>query len=207
MSLTFKIPGYDSNLNPIQKTESSYDPDKIIPETDENDEPQFDDNMIKAELEAAIQLYSEWAVENLEPLSEVDLENVEIEVGSMKRQAGKAMARGSKDNLNLTTKYSYRAYDKWGWEKFTSTIRHELIHIWQMQKLGEWDHGPSFKAKARKLDCSVKCENFHDEYKYELYCQECGDFIAGRHKKSKTVKYPGAYNSKCCGAPLRVEHK
>lgn len=39
-----------------------------------------------------------------------------------------------------------------GVDTFKHAVRHELIHIWQYQQLGEIGHGPSFERWADRLD-------------------------------------------------------
>jgi hypothetical protein len=54
------------------------------------------------------------------------------------------------------------------------------------------------------VDAPRHCPKFA-EFKYELSCSECGEFAGGRHKRSKTVKFPHRYRSNCCGAELQSE--
>ena len=39
---------------------------------------------------------------------------------------------------------TWTAYVHHGWEQFSATIRHELIHAWQYHEFGEADHGSTF---------------------------------------------------------------
>lgn len=65
------------------------------------------------------------------------------------------------------------------------------------------NHGKEFKDLADKYDTHIHCSKFTD-YKYELFCKECGDFVAGKYKKCKTVKKSELYESSCCNAGLEV---
>ena len=185
----------NSNSSTGNSTENSIDDSKKTPENG--------DYMIKAELENAIRDYSEWAIQEYPQLHNIDLSDVSIEISDMKTQAGKVLSRKNGDDV--TVRYSYRAYKEWGWEDFTETIRHELIHVWQVQRFGSGDHGRTFKRKAEALGCSVNCETFHEDYEYKLFCSECGDFVAGRHKMCKSVRKPEEFRSKCCKAALKSE--
>lgn len=171
---------------------------------DENDSPQFEDRMSKAELRESTREYAEWYVENNSALEEVDLSKVDFSIStSFKRAAGKAGHNGNIDDQIL--RMAWKAYQKWGWnEDWTDTIEHELIHIWQLQVHGDANHGQTFKRKAREIDAPRHCPQFA-KYKYKLFCKECGEQNGGRFKRSKIVKNPESYRSGCCGEPLRVE--
>lgn len=98
---------------------------------------------------------------------------------------------------------SDKAFEEFDDAECKKTIRHELIHVVQQQKYGVSNHGRRFERKAEEYDTEKHCPKF-TEYKYILNCSECGDMVAGRYKKSKTVKYPNRYASKCCNASLEV---
>lgn len=99
---------------------------------------------------------------------------------------------------------SWSAFDAFDREEWEGTIRHELVHVWQHQQYGAADHGLTFKTTARKLDAPEECPKFANA-KYHLLCEECGSHVADRYRRSKTVKQPKKYRSKCCSAPLEVE--
>jgi predicted SprT family Zn-dependent metalloprotease len=163
---------------------------------DDSNEPTFGDNMAPPKLRSACEEYAEWAIGEFETFDGVDLSDVPIEVSTeMKRTAGKAINRDG----DFSMRFAYRAYQKWGWEGFKSTIRHEIIHIKQLQEHGSADHGFTFKQMAEEVDCSVNCETFTD-YEYGIFCSDCGEMVTGRYQRSKVVKKPERYNSKCCGA-------
>lgn len=171
------------------------------PEDDGSDGPTFDDDLAPRSLREACQQYAEWAVEKYDTFDEVDLSDVSIEVSErMKRSAGRAIKKSD----DLIMRFSYRAYKEWGWSGFKSTIRHEIIHIWQYQENGTADHGFTFRKMADEVGCSKNCDKFTD-YEYGIFCSDCDDMVAGRYRRSKMVKKAERYNSKCCGASCYSE--
>lgn len=169
---------------------------KTISEPTKNTAPTFGDDMTKSQLKEAIREYSVWVIEHYD--LEISLAGVPIQVSSqMKRTAGKVInKRNDPDDHRI--RYAYRAYQTWGWEgEFEATIRHELVHVWELQQFGKAGHGARFKGKARELDAPRHCQKFSD-HKYEVFCTECEKIVAKRHKRSKTVKSPESYRSKCC---------
>lgn len=185
------------------KPESEPEPEPE-PET-EPEPPTFGDDMSAPALRLACKEYATWCVSHYDELSDVDLADVDIEVSKkLKRTAGKAGGKRGPDGLyELYMRFAMGAYDEWGWEKFTTTVRHELIHILQYQDTGSGDHGARFKRIANKIDCSVHCESFTDA-KYQLHCDNCGEKVGERHQKCKIVKMPHRYSTKCCGANIVV---
>ncbi|TQQ81873.1 hypothetical protein EWF95_02745 [Halonotius roseus] len=170
----------------------------------DDEEPTFSDSMTDAELEAAIREYQEWVAENY-PL-DITLEGIPVDISTrLKRTAGKVSHIRGSDNVKRI-RYAKKAYQKWGWEKFAETIRHELIHVHTIQNHQTGGHGRLFKAKVPDLDTTRHCESFaSDDAKYKLFCTGCGTKVAEYFKKCKTVKNPDRYRSKCCKESLRVE--
>ncbi|WP_179233939.1 SprT-like domain-containing protein [Halorubrum halodurans] len=160
--------------------------------------------MSRTELVEAIRTYHKWAADHY-PI-DVDVEAFPVEVSDkMKKTAGKVLHMKGSDTVKCV-RYAFNAYQKWGWEQFAETIRHELIHVHTVQNYGRGGHGSPFKRLVKPLDTHRHCETFsEDEAKYILYCKECGEIVAHRFRKSKTVKHPEKYRSKCCNAPLRME--
>lgn len=176
------------------------------PEPQSNTEPTFGDHMTTPDLKDAIIEYQEWCGDHYDVLN-VDLDGIPTEVShKMKKTAGKvARIKGSSEVKYI--RYAYKAYQEWGWEKFASTIRHELIHVHTVQNYQKGGHGRLFKTLVGPLDTHRHCEKFAtDEAKYVLHCTDCDKDVAHRHKRSKTVKQPEKYRSNCCNAPLRVEN-
>jgi SprT-like protein len=179
------------------------------PETagdDHSEEPTFGDDLGRGDLLAAIETYQEWVADSDKYPVDVDLDGIPVEVSDkMKRTAGKVCHVKGSDRVKYI-RYAYKAYQKWGWEKFAETIRHELIHVHTVQNYQKGGHGRLFKNLVRSMETHRHCETFAEEdAKYLLFCEDCDSITARRFRKSKTVKNPGRYRSKCCKAPLRVE--
>jgi predicted SprT family Zn-dependent metalloprotease len=170
----------------------------------DDSEPDFGDEMGHRKFREACEEYAEWAVEEYDELSEVDLKPVRVEVSDdLKRTAGKAGKRSDDYFIRFAT----GAYEEWGWsDQMKSTIRHELIHIHQYQETGSGDHGIGFRRIANKIGCEVHCQKFTD-YNFQFYCTECGEESGGRYRECKATRNPEKYRSKCCKAPLRVEEQ
>lgn len=138
---------------------------------------------------------------------DVDLSVVKWEVSKkMKRAAGKAIFRknGLTQEKRFIVRLAWRAYEAWGFgDRFKGVIRHELIHVADYQRRGNSDHSWTFKNQARKFNAPLSCERF-TKARYEIHCESCDRMVAERLKRSKTVKEPHRYRSKCCTAPLYV---
>lgn len=206
--MTFPTPkGFDPSQ--FGTTESEPEPEpELEPEPNPeptDDELTFPNDMGRAELKTAIREYHDWCNDHYDPL-DVDLEDIPVEVSmKMKRTAGKVAHIKGSDQVKYI-RYAYKAYKKWGWDEFAKTIRHELIHVHTVQNYQKGGHGPLFKSMVEPLETHRHCELFaENEAKYVLHCSDCDEIVAHRHKRSKTVKHPEKYLSKCCNAPLRVE--
>ena len=105
-----------------------------------------------------------------------------------------------------TVRLTWAAHETNGVEATAEVLRHELVHVEQVQRFGTADHGPTFRARAAEVDAPRHCEPFTPA-RYLLHCRECGEVTARRHRRSKPVKRPEAYRSGCCSAPLRVEER
>lgn len=176
------------------------------PEATMNGEPTFGDDMTEPELKAAIEEYQKWCAESY-PV-DVDLDGVPVEVSRrMKRTAGKVRSVRNTGDVKLI-RYAWKAYQTWGWEEFAATVRHELIHVHTIQNYQEGGHGRRFKRMVDDLDTHRHCQSFaEDEAKYHIYCEGCGKLSSKKFKKCKTVKQPERYQTRCCGANLRVEEQ
>ena len=60
----------------------------------------------------------------------------------------------------ITISLAWDAFEQHGWEQFSSTVRHELIHAWQYHEFGEADHGRTFERWTDALDTTQYCERF-----------------------------------------------
>nr|WP_255767687.1 SprT-like domain-containing protein [Haladaptatus halobius] len=98
---------------------------------------------------------------------------------------------------------TWDAYDSHGWEQFSSTVRHELIHAWQYHEFGEADHGRTFARWIDILDTAQYCERFRSP-NWWVICEDFGGQLA-RYQRSKVVKHPETYSCGECGGSLRVE--
>lgn len=160
----------------------------------------FDEPETQAEFLAATEEYVAEVAD--EHFPDLPVETVEWEVSTrMERAAGRTIhERGG--GGDITVRLAWAAYQKFGWEEMCATIRHELIHVWEVHEFGKSDHGDRFCAYADELDTSVHCKMFK-EPKYWLICEACGK-RGPRYKRSKTVKHPERYSCEC-GGNLEVE--
>lgn len=156
-------------------------------------DPSTHDELIEAAKEHA----GEVAAEHF---PEIDVDAIEWWVSTKAtRSAGSCKKTRTGD---IEIRLTWGAYQKFGWEEFTETIRHELIHAYEYRTRGKSGHGTSFKMLAEKVDAPVHCRRF-TEPKYIVYCtnDDC-DTEMGRQKRSKVVKQPGEYPCKHCGSPF-----
>jgi SprT-like protein len=116
-----------------------------------------------------------------------------------KRQAGVTKY----DPATTTITLSWDAFEHHGWEQFSATVRHELIHAWQYHKYGEADHGRTLDRWTDALDTSQCCERFTSP-NWWVICEDCDGQLA-RYRRSKVVKHPEKYSCSDCGGSLRVE--
>ena len=118
----------------------------------------------------------------------------------MKRSAGTAIYDRASEEI--TIRLSWDAYQEYGWEQFSRTVRHELIHAWQYHEYGEADHGPTFRRWVEPLETDRHCEQYA-EPKYWVVCEGC-ERRDPRYRRSKVVKYPERYACRC-GRTLSIE--
>jgi predicted SprT family Zn-dependent metalloprotease len=104
----------------------------------------------------------------------------------------------------VTVRLTWDAYREFGWEEFTGTIRHELVHAWEFRRFGESGHGERFRQKAASVDAPRHCQAFADP-RLRLSCTDC-DWTADRHRASKAVSRPSERRCGACGSRYRVEH-
>jgi predicted SprT family Zn-dependent metalloprotease len=134
---------------------------------------------------------------------DVDHSRIDWEISARaKRRAGACRHHPEADRV--TIRLARRAYDRLDWDAFAGVVRHELVHAWEFQAVGEAGHGPRFHEKARELDAPRHCPQFTD-HRLVLACADC-DWTAGRHRASPPVKFPGRYGCGRCGGAYRVEH-
>ncbi|ELZ98091.1 hypothetical protein C440_02548 [Haloferax mucosum ATCC BAA-1512] len=100
-----------------------------------------------------------------------------------------------------TMSLSWRAFEAFDRDEWTSILRHELVHVEQFQAFGATDHGSAFKRRADAVNAPVRVRRFA-EPKYILTCADCGSDIAYRYRDCKLVRESSAYRSACCEASL-----
>jgi len=138
---------------------------------------------------------------------EVDTAAIQWEISERaKRRAGCCRYDARTDRVTIVL--TWEAYREMGWEQFSETIRHELVHAWEFVQFGESGHGPRFREKAAEIDAPRHCEPF-TEGRLRLVCTEEGcDWGPDRHRASKPVKYPDSgYRCGECGSEYVVEHR
>ena len=116
-----------------------------------------------------------------------------------KRRAGAVKRRGGEPTgISLTWKY----FQKKGWKKTASTIRHELIHVHLINQVNDHGHGERFQSWAERLDTHVNCNRFC-EPKWWVICKKC-EIELPRYRKSKLIKNPDQYQCGNCGGEFTI---
>lgn len=122
-----------------------------------------------------------------------------------RRYAGSCSYNHITEQITITL--AWAAYQEYGWEEFTGTIRHELVHAWEFQQFGESTHGERFLQKAREIDAPRYCRPF-TEARLQLVCtnDHC-DWHLDRHRASKSVTHPDeGYRCGRCKSSFEVRH-
>jgi len=137
------------------------------------------------------------------PLDNVDLSKVTFETRTRaKKRLGVASYEGSG---KVTVGISEYVIEKAGFEATKQTIRHELVHVWQYQHLGETVELPN-GTTVENVDtghkgCWYEWEGLMDvqrtgscyerppeEYKYQIWCASCHRFVNGKFRMCSTVR-------------------
>lgn len=135
---------------------------------------------------------------------DIDWSTVTIIVSaSLTRAHGKARYKRAEEVQELKISKCAIQNDGTDWEEVKETIRHEAIHIWQYQELGEGNHGPSFKRWADVFGCEVRADKPARKPKYTINCENCGR-VGSRQQKCKLTKQTARYNCGGCGGDLSV---
>ncbi|RBI60127.1 sprT domain-containing protein [halophilic archaeon] len=130
------------------------------------------------------------------------VESIDWEVSEQaQRQAG--VTEYNPDTESVTIRLTWDAYQEFGWQQYSKTVRHELVHAWQYWQFDEADHGETFARWTDPLGIDQHCERFTSP-KWWLVCVDCGQRI-GRYRRSKTVRNPENDQCSDCGGNLRVE--
>ncbi|WP_440009325.1 SprT-like domain-containing protein [Halomicrococcus sp. SG-WS-1] len=64
------------------------------------------------------------------------------------------------DTQAVTIRLTWDAYQEFGWQQFSKTIRHELVHAWQYWRFNEADHVETFARWTDPLDIAQHCQQF-----------------------------------------------
>jgi SprT-like protein len=137
-----------------------------------------------------------------EHFPDLPVEAIDWEV-SHRAQRQSGVTRYNPATEAITIALTWTAYEQHGWEQFSETVHHELVHAWQYHEFGDADHGATFTQWTDRLNTSQHCERFTTP-KWWLVCEDCGGRSA-RYRRSKTVRNPEQYSCSECGGPLRVE--
>ncbi|WP_227380624.1 SprT family zinc-dependent metalloprotease [Haladaptatus halobius] len=137
-----------------------------------------------------------------EHFPDLPIEAIAWEV-SHRRQRSAGATKYDPSNGEITISLAWDAYDSQGWEQFSSTVRHELIHAWQFHEFGEADHGRTFDRWTDALDTTQYCKRFKTPT-WWIVCEDC-DGQLPRYRRSKVVKQPENYSCGNCGGSLRIE--
>ncbi|WP_170977309.1 SprT-like domain-containing protein [Halorussus salinisoli] len=117
------------------------------------------------------------------------------------RAAAERVGTTPSDLRTCTLSLTWAAFDSFDVGEWTTTLRHELIHVEQFQRYGTTDHGPAFRERAETVDATVRCPPFADP-KYVLTCADCGAVVGRRYRDCKLVRKHDQYRSSCCGASV-----
>ncbi|MFB6079265.1 MAG: SprT-like domain-containing protein [Halarchaeum sp.] len=117
-------------------------------------------------------------------------------------RVGDPIARGERPDA--TVELARRAADAFDEATLRDVLRHELVHVEQVQAYGVTDHGAAFRERADELDVPLSCPTFTDPA-YVLRCTACEGVVGYRYRRCPTVETPERYRSDCCGAALAVE--
>lgn len=87
--------------------------------------------------------------------------------------------------------------------EFDDTLKHEVLHlITGLSDTNRFEH--ICNTLGINFTHTVDLDKAED-YKYYIYCEECGSIVGKRKRKSKLIKQVENYHSSCCYANLIVE--
>lgn len=104
---------------------------------------------------------------------------------------------------------AFEAFDEAEWRR---TLRHELVHVEQVQAYGTTGHGPAFTDRCATLETTRHCPSFHVG-RYHVRCRECGETRFDRCRRCKLTRLAASSvadqrrrvaPSDCCGAYYRL---
>lgn len=179
-----------------QATLTAFEPRSVAPwDPSAIDPPETPDELLTAAQTHAA------AVAEYHDLT-ADLDALDWEV-SKRAQRRSGAVKHHKTTGDMTVSLTWPAFERFGWEEFADTVRHELVHVEQIARYGKGDHGPTFYSLADEVDAGRHCRLFKQP-KFWIVCGDC-ETPAPRYKRSKIVKHTGRYSCGNCGGPLRVE--
>lgn len=116
------------------------------------------------------------------------------------------------DFREWTLTLSRRAFDAFDEAEWRRTLRHELVHVEQIQAFGTTGHGPAFADRCADLETTRHCPSFHVG-RYRIRCRDCDETCYDRCRRCKLTRLaesPVAEQarrvepSECCGAYYRL---
>ncbi|WP_433634794.1 SprT-like domain-containing protein [Halomicrococcus sp. NG-SE-24] len=94
-----------------------------------------------------------------EHFPEFPVESIDWEVSERtQRQAG--VTEYDPDTEAVTIRFTWDAYQEFGWIQFSKTVWHELVHAWQYWQFKEADHGETFAHWMDSFNIDQHCERF-----------------------------------------------
>lgn len=166
---------------------------------DETPNPESDAELIEAAKE-----YTEEVLSDPDILPGLKSDVITWEVSHrMKTTAGKCISDGPNA---VKIRMAWGAYEKFGWDEYAETIRHELIHAWEHVAGDGMSHGAQFKAWIEPLETHRHCRKF-SKPKYIIECTNPAcNARWERVKRSKIVKHTSRYNCGSCESDLIVRN-
>lgn len=79
---------------------------------------------------------------------------------------------------------AFEAFDEVEWNR---TLRHELVHVEQIQAYGTTGHGPAFYDRCGPLSTTRHCPSFHVG-RYRIECRDCGATCYDRCRRCKLTR-------------------
>lgn len=116
------------------------------------------------------------------------------------------------DFREWTLTLSRRAFDAFDEAEWRRILRHELVHVEQLQTFGTTGHGPAFAARCADLETTRHCPSFHVG-RYRIRCRACDETCYDRCRRCKLTRLADApvaeqerriQPSECCGAFYRL---
>jgi hypothetical protein len=116
------------------------------------------------------------------------------------------------DFRECALRLSRRAFEAFDEAEWNRTLRHELVHVEQIQGYGTTGHGPAFYERCGPLETTRHCPSFHVG-RYRIVCRECGATCYDRCRRCKLTRIAESSlaeqkrrvaPSECCGAYYRL---